>query len=468
MIDSRTTLIVASGLYLLLPLLVWQVVRSQRDRSVVWWCLGSLMAGLGIVLIGLRERLPVVLSFHLANTLLLASFVGWNQSLRIALGRPWPLRWMMGMAAALSLVYALLYAYATPGERGLAVRLLLGLQATYTAMLAFRIAHQAGSKNALAIGASYSVLAAALLLQVVLSGWEAHDPDPFSAAWEAGLLALMALLTAVVGHFSYAGMVLDAAAQQRLQAIRAQAEDEAARQLDLRLIQQERERRLSLVSASLAHELNQPLTVADANLQMAQRVLAMPLPQAGLLQELLDKLLLSAERAAAILNRIRASNRQREPQWQKVNLQEQVVLAVEQLEPLARDFNVKVDIQAPDVLPPCHGDALALSQVLVNLMRNAMQAMENAPRRRLTMALQVQDGQLELRVMDTGPGLSAEMLQAWGQPFKTSRSEGLGMGLAISRDIVEQHHGSLTLGNRAEGGAVATLRIPVREDAHGA
>lgn len=469
MVDSRTTLIVAAGLYLLLPLLVWLVVRGQRDRSVIWWCLGSLMAGSGIVLIGLREHLPVLLSFHLANSALLGSFVLWAQSLRMALGRPWPVDRVGALLALPSLVYALLYAFASPADRGLGVRLMLGVLAVLTALLAWRLAGQTRSKNAQAIAGSYAVLAAALWLQVVLSGWAERNPDPFSAAWDAGLLALMALLTAVVGHFSYAGMVLDGAARQRLQAMQAQVEDEAARLLDLRLIQQERERRLSLVSASLAHELNQPLTVVDAHLQMAERLLTRPEPSPELMTQLIEKLLLSAERAAAILNRIRASSQQKEPVWQPVNLHEQVLLASEQLEPLAQELGVEVQIQAPQGSPWCSGDPLALSQVLVNLMRNAMQAMQSRSSRVLGVFIEADAGHVQMRVQDTGPGLSAQMLQVWGQPFRTTRTHGLGMGLAISRDIVEQHHGSLTLGNRPEGGAQATMRLPLHEESrHGA
>lgn len=468
MIDSRTTLIAASGLYLLLPLLVWVVVREKRDRSVIWWCLGSLLAGLGIVLIGLRLQLPVLLSFHLANSALLSSFVLWNQSLRMALGRPWSLIQVCSLVAFLSLCYALLYAFASAEDRGLGVRLLLGVQALHTAWLALRLARYNRSKNALAIGVSYAVLGAAFLLQVMLSGWADHNPDPFNAAWDAGLLALLALLTAVVGHFSYAGMVLDGAARQRLQVMRAKVEDEAARQLDLRLIQQERERRLSLVSASLAHELNQPMTVVDAHLQMAQRLLHRSDASVELMAQLVEKLLLSAERAAAILSRIRASTRQHEPILQAVNLHEQALLAIEQLEPLAQELDVEVKIQAPPVTVWCSGDPLALSQVLVNLMRNAMQAMQASPIRILSIHIEADASHVQLRVMDTGPGLSPEMLQVWGQPFRTNRANGLGMGLAISRDIVEQHQGSLKLGNHLNGGAVATLRLALRkEPGHG-
>lgn len=113
----------------------------------------------------------------------------------------------------------------------------------------------------------------------------------------------------------------------------------------------------------------------------------------------------------------------------------------------------------------CLGDEVGLSQVLVNLLRNALQAMEGQTLRLLTVNCMAQDGHALLRVRDSGPGMSAQQLACWGEPFASTREEGLGLGLAISRDIVNSHGGQLALRQLPQGGMEAVVRLPLAEGA---
>ena len=110
----------------------------------------------------------------------------------------------------------------------------------------------------------------------------------------------------------------------------------------------------------------------------------------------------------------------------------------------------------------CEGDEVALSQVLVNLLRNATQAMELGERPHLHVHGRVEANQVQLIVRDHGAGLSDQLLECWGEPFTSTRKQfaGLGLGLAISLAIVEQHRGRLTLRNHPEGGTEALLSLP--------
>ena len=462
MLDGPTALVVAAGLFLVLPLLVWVSLRSIAQPAVLWWCGGSLLAGAGIVLIGLREGLPTVLTYHMANTALLSSFLGWAQSLRLQLRRPWSTAVMVSAIAGNALLYATLYLWVEDNVRGLLVRLLLGLLAAYTASLAWQLAKLGPSKSAKAIAASYGVLSLAFLLQLVVAGWQPHDPDPFSRTWDAGVLALMAMLTAVVGHFSYVGMMLDAATREHLQGLQQRMREDAAQRLDLQLVQQEHERQLSLMAASLAHEINQPLTVASAQLELIERLdLTVP-RQREQLPNLFANIQSSVDRAAGILERTRASREQLE--MQPVELLAQLQLALQMVEPLAREHRVRINLDPPGSPIWCEGDALALSQVMVNLMRNAVQAMQShAGTRVLYLRLCREDDEAVLRVDDTGPGLHPAVLIHWGQLFNTTKAsgQGQGMGLPISLDIVEQHSGRMTLETLHQGGARATVRLPL-------
>ena len=107
------------------------------------------------------------------------------------------------------------------------------------------------------------------------------------------------------------------------------------------------------------------------------------------------------------------------------------------------------------------GDPIQLSQVLTNVLRNALAAMHDSTLRQIHIHCTQSGDQARLCLRDTGPGLSDDQLQKVGQPFYTTKSTGLGMGLSISRAILSQHGGALTLRNAEEGGAVTELELPL-------
>lgn len=111
----------------------------------------------------------------------------------------------------------------------------------------------------------------------------------------------------------------------------------------------------------------------------------------------------------------------------------------------------------------CLGDELGLSQVVINLLRNALQAMTGQAQRHLSVACAVQQGQARLEIRDSGGGMATELIERWGEPFLSTRAEGMGLGLAISREIVTRHQGQLLLANRSQGGLEAVVSIPVTE-----
>jgi two-component system C4-dicarboxylate transport sensor histidine kinase DctB len=108
-----------------------------------------------------------------------------------------------------------------------------------------------------------------------------------------------------------------------------------------------------------------------------------------------------------------------------------------------------------------HGDELAVSQVLGNLLRNATDALEGRPDQRVEIVCEAIPAKARVWIRDRGGGVAQEILARWGEAFTGNRPQGLGLGLAISRVIVAQHKGELTLANHPEGGAIATLTLPL-------
>jgi two-component system sensor kinase FixL len=223
---------------------------------------------------------------------------------------------------------------------------------------------------------------------------------------------------------------------------------------------------LAEMAAGIAHELNQPLTAILSNAESAQRLLRSPeADDRAELGDALRDVVGDACRAADVLGRMRDMLRHRTAQRVPVDLRRV-------LEGVGRRFReqsvaraVRLTVEAPVTLPSVEGDPVQLEQVLMNLVLNAFEAIQAGGGTHRAVALRARaaaDG-VDVSVRDSGPGLDAEALAHAFDSFFTTKPSGLGMGLAISRTIVEAHGGRLLARNNAEGGATFELSLPAAE-----
>ena len=220
---------------------------------------------------------------------------------------------------------------------------------------------------------------------------------------------------------------------------------------------------LGELAASLAHELNQPLTGILGNAQAGELLLARQPPDIAELREVLTAVIADTRRASDIIRQMRDFLCKRSAPRQSLDLNALIaqVLRLLRSEAVLRDLVIVAE-PAPD-LPPVRGDSVQLQQVFLNLIVNAQQAMAGRPtgeRRLLIRTGTEADGQVVATVEDTGPGFDAAALERVFEPFFTTRTEGMGMGLAICRSIVESHAGRIRVANRAAGGARVTIVLP--------
>jgi signal transduction histidine kinase len=463
MLDSSTMLFVVSAMFVLLPLVVWLSLYRHHNEVVKFWCAGSLLAALGLLLMAGRAHIPTLITHHLANASLAFVFVLWAHGMRTLRRAALPL-WLLPLIFVLMLAfYSGLYAWAEPNSRGVAMRLLLTVLAAWVALEALHCARQLKTANAYPIAAAMALMSIVLLAQVIMSGGGGHLPSPFSKTWDASLVAAVALLMAMVTHFSFVGMIIELALRQELKQRSEAMALQHASMLDSQLMNLERQRRMVLVSGALAHELNQPLTVALTNAQLMHRLVDSGKMVSDTLAELLNKMSLGIERAASILQRIREMEPHADNvlKLEVVDLYELSKQALEHLKHDVQSNALNVRILQPEQPLWCNVDALSTSQVLVNLIRNAIQSMQGQDEKSLLMMCQGTPERVWVEISDTGPGLSDQMASDWGQAFFTTRDEGLGLGLAISRTLTQQMGGTLELRNRSQsGGAVATLTFP--------
>lgn len=232
----------------------------------------------------------------------------------------------------------------------------------------------------------------------------------------------------------------------------------------LRLGQVARLNTLGELAAGMAHELNQPLTAVLANTQAAQRLLEEQPPETDTARNAMRQAVAQARRAAEVVGRLRTAVERpgSDRATLAVQLKEAVQRAFYLLEPECQRRGVSPELQAPAPVVVL-ADPVALEQVVHNLMMNALQALEQVPQgqRRLVVSLRVAQGQGELVVADSGPGIAPEALPRLFEPFFSTRAGGLGLGLSLCETLVGAMGGSLSVANQAQGGAAFTLRLPL-------
>lgn len=225
----------------------------------------------------------------------------------------------------------------------------------------------------------------------------------------------------------------------------------------------DRQRSLGQMSATLGHEINQPLTAIQTSAQALQRSFAVPGFDVAKQEKMAERIVTNVRRAAEIVAKIRNFIKPAQAVNEWVNLSRVIHEVTELLANDAMVNGVQIDMLNIDQPAFVMGDAMQLSQVLVNIARNAMEAMAQVEERVLTIALLAVGQQWHVQLRDTGPGFSGEELHKIGTPFYTSKSTGLGIGLSISGDILKMHNGSLTIGNGGGGGAQLVVCLPRAE-----
>jgi two-component system, LuxR family, sensor kinase FixL len=224
------------------------------------------------------------------------------------------------------------------------------------------------------------------------------------------------------------------------------------------------------LSASLAHELNQPLTAILSNAQAAQRFLTANPSDLTEVQEILQDIVEDDSRASEVIQRMRALVKKEELAFAPLDLAGVVrdVAALVHSDAILQGVRILLEVKPG--LPSVRGDKIQLQQVVLNLLLNAFEAMKDCPaneREVKVLAETAGAGSLRLAVRDHGTGLGDDKLDKIFQPFYTTKRDGLGMGLAISRSIIDTHGGRLWAENNPDRGATFYCTLPVSVEGRG-
>ncbi len=259
------------------------------------------------------------------------------------------------------------------------------------------------------------------------------------------------------GHYLFTAFIRDLTEQQRAE-LRMQ-------EMQSELVHFSRLSAVGTMASALAHELNQPLTAVANYLEASRDLLESPDPQTkDILREALSEAARQAVRAGEIVRKLRSYVSRGEVDARPVLLRPLLLDAIA-LSKISRDHaDIPVNLEQVDAHQRVQADPIQIQQVVINLIRNAMDAMDGVDdaRIRVRTMQDEREGFVAIEVCDNGPGLPPEMKEAIFKPFATTKSQGMGLGLSICQTIVEAHGGDIRAITPPEGGTC--FRFTLRQD----
>jgi C4-dicarboxylate-specific signal transduction histidine kinase len=339
------------------------------------------------------------------------------------------------------------------------------------------------------VWSSFPVLAekGSLLSRLATSGLPTHIPDftalegdrddywiaAVNAGFRTGLavpllrdneiVAIIALGRRQVQPFTDKQISLfrDFAAQATI-ALESTRLERQYREAQMALAHANRVATMGQLTASITHEVNQPITAAVTCALAARRWLSAEPPNFGEVDDALSRIVKEGNRAGEVVERVRALIKKAPARKDAVAIDDAILEVIALTRAEAANNSVSVRTQFAEGLPRVQGDRVQLQQVMLNLIVNAIQAMSGIGKgaRELQIDAAPSEGVVHVGILDTGPGLSPESLSRLFEPFYTTKPEGMGMGLSICRSIIEAHGGRLWATRCEPRGALFQFTIP--------
>ncbi len=468
--------------YLVVHGVIWFALSEQRNIQVWLWCSSGLVSGVSIVFLSMREQFGEFVFIYVGQLLMLAGNMGRCVALRMFLPEPVGPAIIAHIVAALGYYLWLVFAYeaGTP-DAPLSV-MFFGFYAI-VCFDYFLTGHrmlpqlQTLGPRLLMIGglAFCSTLGIkAILVAAGLGAEGIYAPGIDQYVMIAGQFIAITLV-----NIGFLRIFLDLREQKNLETERSLAAAEAQASLlkrhreELQSLLTEREeiiRQLTLSNktagmgalvASLAHELNQPLCAIRLNAQLVERKLNDTEVDVQGARKFLDSVIMDNRRAANIITKLRHMFEHSDKQHGLIHFDDLVRDTLALVEPRAIQENVKVTVRLESGLK-IHGDTTQLQQVILNLLNNSLDALAAKPEPVKTIEVRTEniDGRLMLHVSDNGVGIPDELQPSVFELFKTNKAQGMGVGLWLSRTVVNAHRGDLRFQSSEGKGTRFEVELP--------
>ena len=457
-----TALTMMSAISITVPLTGWVAAGAPRRGGGVYWFLATLSGGIGIGVALTRSSYPLLHPFvadQVTNFgVFLALLLRWR-AMEEQVGRPCPWSQVLKDLAAFGAILTALYVLKLDIARSVFLSLLYAY-ITWRLFLASRKLYREMPTVAIGLCVVF-----AFVMMVSFSGISLMSlrGDPFRAVGPGHLVSTVALVSfgaSLLTNFVWVGVVSFRANQQRQQQLMAHERDERRAHVSRELARVEAKSSIEVMSTGLAHELGQPLAAMLTAAQLCRRMVADGVVDNRSAEALLENILSSVSRATAIIEKTRISHANSLGLESVCNVAEAIEKSVQLGSAEAETVGVHVAVQSAAAPLYARIDPVHLSQIITNVLRNAVQALASAPIRQVSICAEPVGEFIRITITDTGPGISSAVLDKVGSLFFTTRPEGLGMGLAVSREILATYAGRLELQNVATGGLQVTLEVP--------
>ena len=485
----QTVILMICMVYLVMHAVIWFALSEQRDSQVRLWCMSGLLSGIAVIPLSMRGvvsewafifigQIPMVLGnagrcialrmffgevsaqakwfYSLTTIVYLSTFIGAYYAgvteyfLRV---------YYFAFYAVIVIDYFLLGYWLKGDKQSLGANLLMAAGIGFSSTLAIRAVGIASDPASLSIYANTIDQAVMVLGQMVsIPLANIGFLRIFLERREAGRLQTERELAAAETRQAMLGRH-----QQELKHL-LQEREEIIRQLTL----SNKSASMGALVASLAHELNQPLCSIRLNTQLVERLLSEQNPESASddqIRHLVVELNRDNRRAADIIVKLRKLFEDRSGAMVRLDLNDLVRDCAVLIMPHASTRQVLVDYQLGDICPVV-GDQTQLQQVVLNVLNNAVEAAADAPHppgRVVVMSL-CTDSEVVLKVSDNGPGISDDMRHSVFELFKTSKSEGMGVGLWLSKTVVNAHLGDILFDSRLGQGTCFEVRLPLDQE----
>ncbi len=468
--------------YLVVHGVIWFALSEQRNIQVWLWCSSGLLSGVAIVFLSMREQFGEFLFIYVGQLFMLAGNMGRCIALRLFL--PEPVRPAVITHTLVALGYyvwlAAAYEAGTP-DSALAV-MFFGFYAIvcFDYFLSGYQIHprlQTLGPQLLMIGGL--AFCSSLGFKTILMAAGLGADGIYAPGVDQYVMIVGQFIAITLVNIGFLRIFLDLREQKNLETERNLAAAEAQAGLlerhrgELQSLLTEREeiiRQLTLSNktagmgalvASLAHELNQPLCAIRLNAQLVERKLNDPEVDVQGARKFLDSVIMDNRRAANIITKLRQMFEHSDEQHGLILFDELVRDTLALVEPRALQEKVKIAAVLTSDLK-IHGDPTQLQQVILNLLNNALDAL--APRamdgKTIEVRTENKEGRLMLHVTDNGVGIPAELQPSVFELFKTNKAQGMGVGLWLSRTVINAHRGDMRFQSREGEGAHFEVELP--------
>jgi PAS domain S-box-containing protein len=237
-----------------------------------------------------------------------------------------------------------------------------------------------------------------------------------------------------------------------------------SKQLQDKLAHMNRVATMGALTSAIAHEVNQPLAAILSNTQAALRFLNHENPDLDEVREALLDISRDDKRAAEVIRRLRKMVKKEEPVYDSFDINAVIGAAIHLLDSESMFQNILVSKDLKSGIPALYGDPIQIQQVIINLLTNAIDAMKDRPedsRRVFLSTRSDRDKGITVTVIDSGPGLTTDQIETVFNPFYTTKTEGMGLGLLVCQLIIEAHGGHIQVENGPDGGAMFSFILPV-------